>query len=368
MKYIVYLTTNKINNKIYIGVHGTEDPDIWDHYLGDGTYDNKSFSYNSRKTPFKCAVAKYGPSNFVRMVLKAFDTEQEALELEAHLVNEEFIKRKDTYNITLGGGKPPVNRSEIFQYDLQGNFIKKWPSIKSITDNYSINKDRIRMVIDTKCSFMACYWSEEELEKLDVTEYRPSARGCIFVYTVGGHFIGVYKSQTEVRNQFGVTKKDLVNAITRKGDWEGYYFLKEGESIQAYMDGSIKQNLKVYQYNSTGECVRVFKNISEAKKEYKINKNDLKRAIKNNAEIGGFYWSYDAYNNIIEENPNISVKFAKHVYQYTLDGKFVKEWKSMTACRKEFPSVMQVLLGKRNHCHGFTFSYDKVNDIVQSCQ
>lgn len=25
-KWIVYLTVNKVNNKIYIGVHGTEDP------------------------------------------------------------------------------------------------------------------------------------------------------------------------------------------------------------------------------------------------------------------------------------------------------------------------------------------------------
>lgn len=34
-KYIVYQTTNKINNKIYIGVHGIEN-EKFDGYLGCG--------------------------------------------------------------------------------------------------------------------------------------------------------------------------------------------------------------------------------------------------------------------------------------------------------------------------------------------
>lgn len=32
MKYIVYLTTNIVNNKIYVGVHGTKDPTVFDGY------------------------------------------------------------------------------------------------------------------------------------------------------------------------------------------------------------------------------------------------------------------------------------------------------------------------------------------------
>jgi hypothetical protein len=36
MKYIVYQTLNKVNNKIYIGVHQTENPEIFDGYYGCG--------------------------------------------------------------------------------------------------------------------------------------------------------------------------------------------------------------------------------------------------------------------------------------------------------------------------------------------
>ena len=50
MKYIVYITTNLVNKKIYIGVHKTENPEIFDGYLGDGVLVNKPSSYKIRLT------------------------------------------------------------------------------------------------------------------------------------------------------------------------------------------------------------------------------------------------------------------------------------------------------------------------------
>ena len=75
MKYIVYLTTNTVNNKIYIGVHGTEDPYIFDGYIGNSI---NIFETNPElkhpKLPFHKAVKKYGYSAFRRITLKVFDT------------------------------------------------------------------------------------------------------------------------------------------------------------------------------------------------------------------------------------------------------------------------------------------------------
>lgn len=36
MKYIVYCTTCTKNGKIYIGVHKTENPEVFDGYIGNG--------------------------------------------------------------------------------------------------------------------------------------------------------------------------------------------------------------------------------------------------------------------------------------------------------------------------------------------
>jgi hypothetical protein len=91
--HVVYKTTNKINNKYYIGVHSTTN--INDNYMGSGT-------------ALKLAIIKYGPENFIKEVIAIFDSREEALSLESKLVTEELILDKGCYNLTFGGGSPPI--------------------------------------------------------------------------------------------------------------------------------------------------------------------------------------------------------------------------------------------------------------------
>jgi len=85
---IIYKTTNKVNKKIYIGVHST--PDLNDGYLGSGKH-------------LKLAINKYGSDSFTREILHIFETPEEAYRKESEIVNESFVNRKDTYNLKTGG-------------------------------------------------------------------------------------------------------------------------------------------------------------------------------------------------------------------------------------------------------------------------
>lgn len=88
MLYLVYKITNLVNNKIYIGFHGTNNID--DGYMGSGKL-------------IKKAITKYGVESFSKEVLKIFDNKKEAEDFERLLVNKEFVEREDTYNMSIGG-------------------------------------------------------------------------------------------------------------------------------------------------------------------------------------------------------------------------------------------------------------------------
>lgn len=132
MKYIVYQTTNKVNNKIYIGVHSTET-DEFDGYIGNGVSIYRPATYMNPKTPFQCAVKKYGVKNFIRTTIQEFEKEEDAYKLEELLVNEQFLKREDVYNLALGGRITELAnpRKKVYMYDLDGNFEREFASVNS---------------------------------------------------------------------------------------------------------------------------------------------------------------------------------------------------------------------------------------------
>lgn len=86
--YLIYKITNKVNGKIYIGKHQTDN--LADGYMGSGTL-------------IKLALKKHGVENFTKEILYFCSDFNTMNMMEEMLVNEAFVARKDTYNLKTGG-------------------------------------------------------------------------------------------------------------------------------------------------------------------------------------------------------------------------------------------------------------------------
>ena len=85
----IYITTNLVNGKRYIGKHKSECFD--ENYKGSGVYLNS-------------AISKYGWDNFRCELIESFDTRE-----ELNIAEKKYIQKYDAvnscefYNIALGG-------------------------------------------------------------------------------------------------------------------------------------------------------------------------------------------------------------------------------------------------------------------------
>lgn len=119
-----------VNGKIYIGVHATRNKD--DEYMGSGTLLNR-------------AKKKYGLASFKREVLLECTSRKHMYSEEARLVDEEFLKRDDVYNVCLGGRGDPrlstkdADHRQAISRALKGNQNARG-SMRSLEHRQAISK------------------------------------------------------------------------------------------------------------------------------------------------------------------------------------------------------------------------------------
>ena len=167
-KYKIYKHTNKINNKIYIGITKQTLKERWK----DG------FGYSENKEFFK-DIVYFGWSNFEHEVILRADTEKEALRLES-----EMIKKYNTTDSRFGynklgdsdlnseyknGKKWSKKRylasNEYYQYNLKGEFVARYNCLKDVIEkNPTFKQSGLSQNINGKTKNYRNYiWSHKPL-------------------------------------------------------------------------------------------------------------------------------------------------------------------------------------------------------------
>lgn len=348
MKYIVYQTTNKENGKLYIGVHKTNNPDIFDGYIGNGIY--VGYSLENPKTAYQYALKKYGYQSFIRTTLKVFDTEEEAYDYEAQVVTLEFIKSDNNYNIKTGGIHGSWNFKTVYQFDYSGKLIKTWDSELEIIEYYSCTPSRIRDAIKNKYSAFESYWNFEDSIVLD--DYRKSKQSETYQFSNTGTLIKVFKTTKEASEKLNYNLDSLNEAISKKKLYKNSYWTKDPDNIINIIKINNLFNLRnkaIVQYDINMNPIQEFISITKASEVLDIKYGTIKSAIQKGSLVSNLY--YFKYVSNIE-------KTKQKVAQYDFNtGKLIKIWDSITECAKIHPKCRDVIKGGRNHTHGYTFKY-----------
>jgi hypothetical protein len=152
--YVIYKITNLQTGRSYIGMHRTDN-------LNDG--------YMGSSKLLKQSIKKRGIENFKKEIIFECSNEIELSLKEAELVNDAFIKRKDTYNIGLGGtgglksDEHQLKRSHAGRKALS-ELLKNEEYYKNYCDKVSAG---IKKYLETHCNgFEGKKHSEKTKEKM----------------------------------------------------------------------------------------------------------------------------------------------------------------------------------------------------------
>lgn len=360
LKFIVYQTINIINNKIYVGVHGTKDPLTFDGYIGNGININHPSTYKNPKYPFQYAVNKYGTAAFKRSVLFIFEDEKEAYDKEKEIVNEEFIKRSDTYNLALGGWhvrySPHCNC--VFQFSVDGSLIKKWESIYEVSEYFETWKQSFYSAINYKQRLRGYYWSYSD--KINIKEYsNPNNSRKVYKYNKSGKCVAIYDTIGIAAKENNTQPGHIIQRVKTGmfSENEYYYSYKLYDTYIPRPSLDLK-NKNVFLYDLHGNFIEEI-SVRDLKKRYDIHTyKEISNVILNKTSLKGNQIRLTYMDHIEEYRPK---NYKRAVKVYKITGEFVQEFDSVTkACKTlnlDSSTVSKILRGCTKSTKGYTIKY-----------
>lgn len=178
MKYTIYLRTNQINKKQYVGQ--TNNFQSRENYWRTGrNYANKIIN---------CDRKKYGLENWTVEVIDEAETREEAWELEQKYITELNTIWPNGYNLSNGGkgdkGGHHSPKTEykinderlskpVKQYDLEGHFIRMWPSAAEAERQMGYDATHINSCCrGERKTHSKCIWKLAYPEEKSIQEYK----------------------------------------------------------------------------------------------------------------------------------------------------------------------------------------------------
>lgn len=206
---------------------------------------------------------------------------------------------------------------ETYQFDLEGNYINKYYSIREAARTYNLSEISIyNCVKNQQYSHGNYIWCEKKDVEIINGIYKPinlptkyKINRTIYQFDLKGNFIASYKKLSEIKQY----KKCGINHCLQHMSKTSYGYIWKYEEeidiingIPQLKESNLKRKIPerrkydkhVYQFDINGNFIEEYLTCQHASRELKIDNSSIAKCakkLKNTA--GGYIWRYKEYIN-----------------------------------------------------------------------
>lgn len=304
----------------------------------------------------------------------------------ADIIEIELIKKYDTTNYNLGynlsedgGNNSSITQKEVYQYSIDGIFIKKWESAQYAGDNLNIIPSNISACcLRTSLTCGNYVWSYSPLDKTYFQDINYPYCNKVKQYDKYGNYLNTYVSIKEASIATGIKIGSITNSCKKYGlalthkKYRWTYF-DDKIDMSRINDKVRGQPITVIQYSLNGNYIKTWESATDIERELGYNHSNISACCNGRMKTyKGYIWKYESNN--IEYIENIDgylkrktlkeiKKYHKKVAQYDLSDNFIKLWDSALDANKYYAAneksthIQACCRGDKKSAYGFIWKY-----------
>jgi group I intron endonuclease len=187
----------------------------------------------------------------------------------------------------------------------------------------------------------------------------------VLQFSTTGFFIREWASVVDINHELGYDKSAIYTVLFTKNRRPicGYLWVyKKDYNGEKMFCRDIKNKHSICQYSLDGIFIQSWESIAAAAKFYNKSESCISNACSGRKKsIAGFLWRFQEDASLFITPPNI--QRPTKIYQYTLDGSFIKEWESADAAARELhfyaTHMRRNAQGVFKQYNGFVWSYQQ---------
>lgn len=377
----VYLITNKINGKRYVGQTRTTIENRYKEHIKKGFH-----SKEKNTKPLYIDLQKYGKENFcIKLLCKIESTDINELVYKLNQKEKEFISKlkttkPDGYNVHKASNNKYVlghpTNVPLYKFDLNGNFIEYFSSIREaqISLGVTIINKKMREACNNGFIYKGYRWSYDNIynsdylkNKIEICQEKGKSRSKkVFQFDLDGNFIKEWNSIREATQNISNSKhkatgSPISNVCNGKMS-QAYGYIWSYSRNVSKIDNSHSRTKKVKQYDKHFNYIRTFLSVKEACDTIGANNvpticNCCKGKINT---AYGFMWRFVGEN---DDDPYLFYRkngYMRGVDKFDLNGNYLCTYENMVNISEEYiPTfIIKCCKNKIKSAYGYIWKFN----------